>query len=289
MRTAIVTFISLPLLLSACATAGPRTDTGPGGLPPATWGWNIGAGDLLGPSSAGCRLGVYLDELTTAGYAKQIRIVYTPSVGPFVLQHWVPVIRAKGFRVLAILYQSRADSDVDRQRDWILTGLPVIADILDGVQIANEVDRTAYNDFSPAEYWAFHRYVAMVVRSTLPGVKIVGPDIQTTESSVRFLADSGLVYGQDYNIVSVHITGVDRLDDIQRYVREVRRLTGQQKPRVWITEGDWGQADALSREGLVPGRSYVYVWNCNPTGKGSACEPQTRRPAGASVPQCAQP
>lgn len=39
----------------------------------------------------------------------------------------------------------------------------------------------------------------------------------------------------------------------------------------------------LSREGLNPGRAYIYVWNCNMGGFGPTCEPETRRPEGGVV------
>jgi hypothetical protein len=281
-----VVIVAVSLLVGWGCAAGPRIPTDIGTQPTSAYGWNIGAGDLLDPVTASCRLGVYLDELTAAGYAKQIRIVYTPSVGPFIFQHWIPVIRAKGFRVLIILYQSRGDANMDAQRDWILTGLPPIADLLDGVQISNEVDRPAFNDFSPSEYLVFHRYVSMVVRSVVPGVPIIGPDIQSTDGSVRFIADSKLIYGQDYDIVSMHVQRQSDEQAVMAFTQHAARLTGTAHPRIWATEGDYGQAPWLTAHGYPVERVYVYVWNCNAGAHGEQCEWEMRRPGGGAVAVC---
>jgi len=263
--------LTLALLLTGCAL-GPKIDRGIGTASPRHFGWNIGAADLLDPSTAATRLAVYLDELTAAGYAKQIRIIYTPAVGPFILQHWVPVIRAKGYRLNVILAQSRADVDLAQQSAWARTGLPAIRDILEVVQLANEVDRPQHNDHTPARYAVWHRALVAVVRETVPGVQIVGPDLRNETSSFDWIVRTGLVYGVDYDIVSLHVTGAGYMSRMETYKRGAERVAGRANPRVWITEGDWGQTDALSRIGLLPGRTYVYVWNGN--------EPESRRPGG---------
>lgn len=283
-----IVLIVSSLSFVGCAS-GPRIDTSIGSQPPSAFGWNIGAGDLLDPTRASCRLGVYLDELTAHGYAPRIRIVFTPQTGPFQLQHWLPVIRAKGYRILAILSQGGRpqdgyDHDLATQQTWIRNGLPQVTDVLDAVQIANEPD--GFSGRTPDDYAAWHRAMVSVVRETVPGVPIVSPDLRGVGAWNRWVLKTGLTYGPDYDIVSLHVTHQNREDELRRFIKDVRTLTGHRQPRVWITEGDWGQARVFSVNGLPIERTYVYVWNCNMGGYGPVCEPETRRPQGGSVPVC---
>lgn len=265
----------LSLLLVAGCVGGPKIDTGIGTAPTSEFGWNIGAADLLDPATASQRLGVYLAELDSLGYAKRIRIIYTPDWGPFILRHWVPVIREKGFRVLVILSQDgRAkpgDSDLANQWALIQGYLSPIQDILDAVQIANEPD--GFSGKTPSEYATWHRQVVAMVRQIVPGVPIVGPDLRGVGSWNEWVLKTGLLFGPDYDIVSLHVTHVTRVEDLKAYVADVERLTRRVGPRTWITEGDWGQYKWFWDDGHLPiDRAYVYVWN--------GSEPESRRPGG---------
>jgi hypothetical protein len=258
------------LFFSACAS-GPKIDTGIGTTPTSAFGWNIGAGDLLNPDTAPQRLGTYLDELAGYGYAKQIRIIYTPDWGPFILQHWIPVIRSKGFRVLVILSQDgRAkpgDSDLTRQASWIREGLPAISGILDAVQLANEPD--GFSGKTPAEYTAWHRQMVQMVRQVVPGVPIIGPDLRLIGKSLEWVKATGLVSGPDYDVLSLHVTGNRAESDLQQIIDGITAIGAT---KVWVTEGDWGETAYLRGKGMPIERTYVYIWNGH--------EPESRRPGG---------
>src|SRR6202043_3808192 len=133
-------------------------DAGPGNRPVAEFSANISAGDLLHPKTAASRLAVYLDELAAAGYKKQIRIILPPDWGPGIYEHWFPVIRARGFKVLAILGQEKRDTTADLPAAiaWVKQILPLVREDLVGVQIVNEPAHW----FTPQEYAAYHRQVA---------------------------------------------------------------------------------------------------------------------------------
>lgn len=263
-------------LLAGCAI-GPQINTGIGANPPSAYGWNIGAADLLDPATAPCRIGVYLDELTAQGYAKQIRIIYTPDWGPQILRDWMPVFRAKRFRMLVIVSQDGRgghhggdygdDSEVGDQAEWIAKALPPILDLLDGVQPSNEPDE--FSGKSPGEFAAWFRKIATMIRETVPGVPIVGPDLRKSETG--WVARTGLVYGQDYDIVNLHVTHMDTVSELEKI--KASALAAHPQPRVWITEGDWGQAPWYGAHGLPIERTYIYVWNGR--------EPESRRPGGA--------
>lgn len=259
-------------LLSACAT-GPQIDTSLDGHLPAAYGWNIGAADLLDPATGPCRLGTYLDELTAQGYARQIRLIYTSEWGPQIRDTWLPVIRAKGYRVLAILSQHPGDKDLARLDPWIRSGLPAIVDVLDGVQLANEPD--GYSGMTPTQYTDWHRQVASIVRQVAPGVPILSPDFRGVGAWNDWVMRTQLDYGRDYDVVSLHVTHVTGVNDLQTYVNDVKRWTQQTTPRVWITEGDWGQRVWFDGHGLPVERSYVYVYNGH--------EPESRRTGGDPI------
>src|SRR5262249_17834760 len=138
------------LFLTPFGCHGRKIDVGPGTVPLSEFSANISAGDLLAPQTAASRLALYLDELAAAGYKKQVRIILPPDWGPRIYEHWFPVIRAKGFKVLAILGQERRDSAADIRATiaWIKHILPLVRRDLMGIQIVNE---QAYW-FSPEEY-----------------------------------------------------------------------------------------------------------------------------------------
>lgn len=247
--------------------------------------WNIGAGDLLNPATAACALGVYLDELTALGGPRQIRIVYTPGgVGSFVRQHWMPVIREKGFRVLVILSGSSYEHNLSAQQAWIAGSLPPIADILDGVQLANEVNRMAYNTMGPKQYRRWHRQMAAWVRDAAPGVPILSPDLHDPESKA-YIRKTKLIYGVDFDVYSLHTTDYPA---VKRW-KWARDHAGIATPRAWITEGRPHHLTKINADHQPPRieRLYVYVWNCNPDHPGQeSCSKHMRRPGGEDVPQC---
>ena len=240
--------------------------------------WNIGAGDLLQADTAACRLGVYLDELAARGDRREIRIIYTHEWGPFILEHWIPVIRAKGFRLNVILSQWAGDKDVGRLEAWIRAGLPSIADLIDGVQIANEPDGGAGDSgMSPSKFAAWHRQIAPVVRQVVPGVPIISPDLYPR--GTPYVKKTGLQYNQDFDVYSLHTTG--RSNSGARSVwRSARKLSKVDHPRVWITEGSKKHSKGL---GARIERNYVYTWNCNSEGD---CDSRMRRPDEDDVQQC---
>ncbi len=83
---------------------------------------------MLDPRTASARFALYLDELTAGRYKKQIRIILPPDWGPRIYEHWFPVIRAKGFKVLAILGQEKRDSaaDLPTTLAWTKRILPLV-------------------------------------------------------------------------------------------------------------------------------------------------------------------
>ncbi len=237
-----------------------RIDTGLSGVLTASIGWNISAGDLLGPDVES-RLATYLDELARAGYRRQVRIIYTPQWGPFIREHWIPVIRAKGFKMLVIIGQERTDTDQmpEQAFEWARTALPPIADILLGVQIKNEFQ----NDFAPDAYLVWHGLMAPVVRAAVPGVPIVCGDFgpgdkgRNDVGAWTKLVKAGL---RDYDIVSVHVTGVDSARDLSAMADELKALHGAGM-EVWVTEGDFGQAGFLRACGLRATETFVFTYN----------------------------
>lgn len=237
---------------------------------PSLYGWNIGAAELLDPVTVQCRLATYLNEIVAHGYQRQARIIYPPDWGPFVLKHWIPVIRQHNFRVLIILSQSLEDRDLTKQRVWIQTGIPPVVDILDGIQPANEPDGKS----SPEEYAIWHHQIVELLKQNLPMylIPVVGPDLHG--GSYKWIARTDLIYGQDYNIVSIHA----QKETTAKGLMALREAAFEASPnaRVWLTESDWGQTPWFNEHGLPVERTYVYVWNGN--------EAETRRPGGNQLP-----
>jgi hypothetical protein len=237
-----------------------KIDVGPGDVPLAAFSANISAGDLLDPPTADSRLAVYLDELAAAGYKKQIRIILPPDWGPRIYEHWFPVIRARGFRVLAILGQERRDSaaDLDVSVAWVRYILPRVRSDLIGVQIVNE---PAYW-FTPEEYAAYHRQIAPLIRELAPGVPIVAGDfgVPAKGQNTLDLWQAAVAAGaSDYDILSVHVTGMRREGDLKDFADRLR--AAWPGGRIWITEGDWGHLRFLRDQGLNVEEDFVYTWN----------------------------
>jgi hypothetical protein len=250
--------LAFVIVLAGCHR---KIDPGPGDLPLSAFSANISAGDLLDPETAGSRLAIYLDELTTNGYKKQIRIILPPDWGPSIYEHWFPVIRARGFKVLAILGQEKRDSAADLPATvaWINDILPRVRSDLIGIQIVNE---PAYW-LSPEEYAAYHRRIAPLLRSLAPEVPIVAGDFGVEEQGMNTLAlwQHAVAAGaSDYDIVSLHVTGRRRESELQDFAARLRASCGSAH-RIWITEGDWGQLRFLRENGVNVEEAFIYTWN----------------------------
>lgn len=268
--------VSLAVLAFGVGHHRARIDPGPGLLPLSEFSANVGAGDLLQPQTAPSRLAVYLDELTAAGYKKQVRIILPPDWGPFIYAHWFPVIRAKGFKVLAILGQERRDSaaDVPAAIAWMEHILPLVRDDLIGVQIVNECAAS----FTAAEYAAYHQRVAPRLRALAPGVPIVAGDFGSDENTVnclKFWEETVAAGASDYDVLSVHLTGSRRQGQLTDFARRLRAFRGA--GRIWITECDWGHLPFLRGQGLNVEEAFIYCWNDDPDGS------LIRRPGGRLV------
>jgi hypothetical protein len=237
-----------------------KIDAGPGAIALSQFSMNISAGDLLDPKTAAGRLATYLDELAAAGYRKQVRIILPPDWGPRIYRHWFPVIRARGFKVLAILGQERRDSaaNVPQTIGWIKHILPLVRADLAGIQIVNEQAHW----FTPAEYAAYHRQIAPLIRALAPGVPIVAGDFGVPakgDNTLDLWREAVAAGADDYDVLSIHVTGVVKEYKLEDFARRLRRFAGER--RIWITEGDWGQWQFLRDRGLNVKEHFVYTWN----------------------------
>jgi hypothetical protein len=247
--------------LSGCNRS--KIDAGPGDVPLAEFSANISAGDLLNPATAADRLGLYLDELAAAGYKRQVRIILPPDWGPRIYEHWFPVIRARGFKVLAILGQERRDSAADEPAAvaWIKHILPLVREDLIGVQIVNE---PAYT-FTPEEYAAYHQRIAPLVRELAPGVPIVAGDFgvpvkgQNTLDVWKATVAAG---ASDYDVLSIHVTGWRKEGELEDFAARLHAFGGP--GRIWITEGDWGELRFLREQNVDVEETFIYTWNDDP-------------------------
>jgi hypothetical protein len=253
------TIVALSLLvLAGCGRC--KIEVGRGDVPLAEFSANISAGDLLDPGTAESRLALYLDELSAAGYRKQIRIILPPDWGPGIYKHWFPVIRSRGFKVLAILGQERRDSAADpvAALAWAEYILPRVRSDLMGIQIVNE---PAYT-FTPEDYAAYHCRMVPRVRRLAPGVPIVAGDFGVPEkgqNSLDIWKEFVAAGASEYDVLSLHVTGSRREGELKDFAERVRAFAGPR--RLWITEGDWGQLDFLRRQGLAIEESFLYTWN----------------------------
>jgi hypothetical protein len=255
-RTLTVAFF---LALTGCHAR--RIDAGPGDLPLAQFSANISAGDLLDPRTASSRLALYLDELAAAGYRKQVRIILPPDWGPGIYEHWFPVLRSLGFKVLAILGQERRDSAAIQPAAiaWIEHILPLVRSDLIGVQIVNE---PAYT-FTTEEYAAYHRQIASLIRSLAPGLPIVAGDFGVQEQGLNTLDHWKAMVAagaDDYDVLSIHVNGTRKIGELKDFARRLRAFSWPGR-RLWITEGDWGHLPFLRAEGLEIEEDFIYTWN----------------------------
>jgi hypothetical protein len=249
------------VVLASVVGCDRRIEGGPGRQPLSEFSANISAGDLLEARTATSRLTLYLDELAAAGYKKQIRAILPPDWGPIIYRHWFPAIRARGFKVLAILGQERRDSaaDLPAALAWVDYILPRVRDDLIGIQIVNE----PAHSFSPEDYAGYHRQMAQRIRSLAPGVPIVAGDFSVQERGRNTLDlwQAAVAAGaSDYDIVSVHVTGSRRRGELTRFAGRLRQFLGP-RHRIWITEGEWGHLDFLRRQGLNVEEDFIYTWN----------------------------
>jgi hypothetical protein len=240
-----------------------KIDVGPGDVPLSEFSANISAGDLLDPATADTRLGLYLDEMATAGYKRQVRIILPPDWGPRIYEHWFPAIRARGFKVLAILGQERRDSAANEAAAvaWVRHILPLVRDDLVGVQIVNE---PAYT-FPPEEYAAYHRRIAPLVRELAPGVPIVAGDFGVPakgRNTLDFWKVAVAAGASDYDVLSLHVTGWRKPGELKDFAARLREFRGP--GRVWVTEGDWGQLRFLREQGVDVQEHFIYTWNDDP-------------------------
>jgi hypothetical protein len=144
---------------------------------------NLGIGDLIARPDGAQRASMYLDEIEKAGYRKSVRMVYDRSWGPQ-LSTWLPdLLRRKGFTLLAILSpgkQAGSVVDLDADRAWIQEGLPLIVDVLEGVQFANEQWNPVCGQacvFPPADFAAWHNTLLPIVQQIAPNIPVVEGDV----------------------------------------------------------------------------------------------------------------
>jgi hypothetical protein len=254
--------LGLMLLLTGCRRE--RIDTGPGNTPLSEFSANISAGDLLDPATAASRLALYLDELEACGYKKQIRIILPPDWGPRIYEHWFPVLRARGFKVLAILGQERRDSaaNVPATIDWIKHIIPLVRRDLLGIQIVNE---PAYW-FAPEEYAAYHQQIASLIRLLAPEIPIVAGDFgvqQKGQNTLDHWQAAVTAGATDFDVLSIHVTGMRKAGELREFAKRLRAASALGR-RIWITEGDWGHLRFLRDQGVTIEECFIYTWNDDP-------------------------
>lgn len=253
-------------LLSGCAGGGHP----PGQVMPLpSIGMNLGIGDLINRPDMAQRAATYLDEIVAGGYACEVRMVFDRYWGPQVLEHVVPVIRAKGCKLLAILTpgnQVQPGHDAAADLAWIETALQA-KDVLVGVQLANEqwhtrIDGNKLTPFPPAEYVYWHRWLTPTIRRLAPGVRIVEGDIDGGwKESMKWWDATRAAGTIDMDALSWHVYGAD--------------LPPAYGRTVWITEsGD-------VRDCVAPAvKCYLYVW------QGVGVDARfAKRPGGGILPE----
>ena len=227
------------------------------------------------------RLALYLDELSAAGYRKQIRIILPPDWGPRIYEHWFPVIRARGFKVLAILGQERRDSaaDVPAAVAWVKHILPLVRDDLIGVQIVNE---PAYT-FTPAGVRrlpprGWRRWCASWRRGcpSWPAISACRRRARTRSTSGKAIVAAGAT---DYDVLSIHVTGSRKEGELADFAARLRAFA-RAAARSGSRKGDWGQLRFLREQGSTWRR------RSSTPGTTTRCRRLIRRPGGRSVLPC---
>lgn len=264
----VASLLSGLLLASNAVACSPMAYT-----PLTQYGMNLSASDLLGPATTTCRLSTYLTEIERDGFAKRVRIIYSPDWGPQVLRDWIPIIRAHGFRVVVILSQSNHDADLGAQIAWATYGLPQIADILDAVQPQNESnDTTGWN---PEAYANWHRTIVPAIRAAVPGIPIMSPTLNNGSNWVSWHKGTGLIPGQDYDILAANVSNWNK-----KLLKKLAKIALTEDVPVWLTESRWGEVGRLRAMGVNVQRSYVFVWNEWEGGHMAV------RPGGTTAPTC---
>ena len=113
-----------------------------------------------------------------------------------------------------------------------------------------------------------------VIRSVVPGIPIVASDTGHADGrngldQWEHLVKSGLMSTRDYDIVSLHLTRIDKEGELKQMVTRLKALHGPAM-RYWVTEGDWGHLPWLNKQGLNVEKVFIYSWN---SGDGLALRP----------------
>ncbi len=274
--------IGLALLLSGCGSGGGDALAAiVGVMPLAAKSMMVGIGDLVNRPDYGARLATYLDEIMAAGYKQQIRIVADRLWGPQFLQHGLPVLRAKGVRLVAILSPGNqcgiggggGTPDLLADQAWIRQAITAMRDVLVAVEICNEpwisipqkVDEQGNVTFAellpfpPLEFVGWNNALYDLVKHLAPDLPVwIGT--LGHRSSHEWWAQV-VPLGPKYDAISLHVYG-----------REDRIAVGAGPP-YYITETD--------RDDIVAAELFLYVWNEEGTPYGKRF---SRRPGGGILP-----
>jgi hypothetical protein len=235
--------------LAGCAGGGGHP---PGQvLPLSSVGLHLEVYEIVNHPNIAQRTAAYLDEIIAgATYAKELRIVLNKEVGPTVLREMIPVIRAKGFKILPILSMGNQmrPHDVESDLAWIKSVLPQVTDLLVGIQTSNEqwhtkIDGHKLIPFPPAEFVAWHRALTPTIRALAPGVPIVDGDVDGGwDIATKWWEAVERAGGIDIDYLTWHV-----------YTSEIPPTYGHP---FWITEaGD-------PKHCVAPAiRCFVYTWN----------------------------
>ncbi|MDE2258891.1 MAG: hypothetical protein KGK17_00990 [Betaproteobacteria bacterium] len=234
----------LLVLLAGCGGGAGKSEHP---FPPISQvGMNLTIDDLVARPDGAVRAETYLKEIEAAGYRKSVRFPYDRYWGPE-LSKWLPdLLRRHGFKAIVILSPGKhVDGVVDIEADkkWLNISLPTIADLLEGVQFANEPwNSVGHGDnyiFPPVDFVDWHNALLPIVKTIIPNVPILDGDI-------------GGGSGQDWweQVVQLDIKGVDVVSE-HLYGHS---MTEVDRP-VWITE-------AGSLSDCYPGiPCWLYTWN----------------------------
>lgn len=172
---------AIGLVLAGCAGVGHPSGQP---MPRSNIGLHLEAYEIVSHPHIAQRTEAYLDEIIADGkYAKELRFVFNKEIGPVVLRDMIPVVRAKGFKILPILSMGNQMRPHDAESDlaWIELAIPQVRDLLVGVQLANEqwqhkIDGHKLTPFPPSEFVYWHRWITPTIRR-LTDVPIVDGDI----------------------------------------------------------------------------------------------------------------
>jgi len=264
-RTLLRGFIVALLFLTGCAGTGfPKGQV----LPLSSVGLHLEVYEIVNHPNIAQRTAAYLDEIIANGkYAKELRIVFNKEVGPTVLREMIPVIRAKGFKILPILSMGNQMRPHDAASDlaWIKSVLPQVTDLLvdNTVQLANEqwhtkIDGHKLVPFPPAEFVVWHRTISSALRKLIPGIRFAEGDIDGGwDIAIKWWEAVEKAGGIDIDYLTWHV-----------YTSEIPKTYGHP---VWITEaGD-------IKDCVSPAvRCFVFTWN--------STDRFAKRPGGGILP-----